>query len=232
MNSDYPVFYYKECDSTSTRARAFLESKQCSDYALFYADAQSAGRGRQGKSFYSPDKTGVYMSVIMPARTKLEDTVTVTARAAVAVCRTLCRLSQKPLKIKWVNDIYLQDKKVCGILCEKVGGHLIIGVGVNLETKKFPSELEGKAGSIGALDKGAVVSELADALFGMWSDDGYLGYYRENSCVIGKNITFVENGNEFYAKAVGIDENGGLIVENSEKSVKILRSGEISLYFC
>ena len=232
MKEKYQKFHYDICDSTSTRAREYINENPDVQYAVFTADGQSAGRGRQGKSFYSPKSTGLYMSVIMPAKMKLEDTVSVTSRAAVAVCRALCEMSALPLKIKWVNDIYLYDKKVCGTLCEKTGDRFIIGVGVNLTTEDFPEDIKNKAGSLGNIDKNELSQKITDGLFCMWQDTDYLDYYRENSCVIGKNITYIENNQEFFAKAVAIDQNGGLIVENAEKMLKILQSGEISVHFC
>ena len=232
MKEKYEKFHYAICDSTSTRAREYIKENPQTQYAVFTADAQSAGRGRQGKSFYSPEATGLYMSVVMPSKTSIEDTVSVTSRAAVSVCRALCDKSGLPLKIKWVNDIYLGDKKVCGILCEKTGDRLIIGVGVNLTTKEFPQDIKDKAAGIGDIDKGELADSIANGLFCLWDDADYLDYYRENSCVIGKNITYIENNEEFFAKAIAIDQNGGLVVENAEKMLKILQSGEISVRFC
>ena len=140
-------------------------------------------------------------------------------------------------KIKWVNDIYIDGKKVCGILVQSViqGGKVrgvCIGIGVNISTEDFPEELCGRAGSLGKeIDRNIFVARVCEKLiqFGAnISDRSYLDYYRKNSCVIGKDIKYYENNIEHFARAIGIDDNANLIV-NEDGEIKNLSSGEITV---
>ena len=238
--TDIQHFHFDECDSTNTRAKEYLKNNSC-DAALFTADTQSAGRGRCGKSFYSQKDCGVYMTFVKRTDLELCDTVFVTTFAACAVTRALERLTGTTLKIKWVNDIYLDNKKICGILTENVADiktgrskYVIIGVGVNL-TAAFPKELCDIAGNLGAFDKTEVTQSIVRELSTIGDDPhdrSYMEYYRAHSLVIGRNITYFENGKAFNAFAVDVDNDGGLVVQNSDKTVKTLRSGEISVRFC
>lgn len=122
---------------------------------LLVADSQTLGRGRCGRSFYSPACTGLYMTVIVPMGIPITSQVTMTTRVAVAVSKGLDKFINVKTGIKWVNDIYLDGKKVCGILCEAVNDYsagilkyAIIGVGVNLTTQNFPEEILASAGSV------------------------------------------------------------------------------------
>ena len=229
------IFRYDITDSTNTRAKEYVRQNDC-ECALFIANAQSAGRGRQGKSFYSPDSTGLYMTYVYKTDMALTDTVYITTAASVAVLEAIKQVSGKSPLIKWVNDIYLEGKKICGILCETVTDyktgrvtHLIIGVGINLETTLFPKEIEDIAGSLGSVDKDKL-SDLIVKNLEKYCINGepFLETYRQNSLVIGNDIVYIKNGVSHTAHATGIDDNGGLII-NENGTVMTLSSGEISV---
>lgn len=229
------IFRYDITDSTNTRAKEYVCKNDC-ERALFIANAQSAGRGRQGKSFYSPDSTGLYMTYVYKTDMALTDTVYITTAASVAVLEAIKQVSGKSPLIKWVNDIYLDGKKICGILCETVTDyktgrvtHLIIGVGINLETTLFPKEIEGIAGSLGSVDKDMLLDLIVKNIDKYCANGApFLETYRQNSLVIGKDIVYVRNGVSHTARALGIDSNGGLVIgENG--NVSVLSSGEISV---
>ena len=113
--------YYATVDSTNTEAKRLLNAGYRGNF-LVVADEQTAGRGRQGKQFYSPRGTGIYMTVVVHHGRRLQDAVSVTTAAGVAVCRAIEELTDKHPQIKWVNDVYIDDKKICGILTEAVVG--------------------------------------------------------------------------------------------------------------
>jgi BirA family biotin operon repressor/biotin-[acetyl-CoA-carboxylase] ligase len=156
----YDFFEYDEIDSTNLEAKRFVAKKSSATKQVFLAKRQTAGRGRLGRSFFSPEETGLYMSLLLQIDEKLLDTDLITPAAGVAVCRTIDFFYDEKGKkanpqIKWVNDIYLNKKKVCGILTEgilnpKEGkiSQVIIGIGVNLFEPKtgFPPEIENIAG--------------------------------------------------------------------------------------
>ena len=144
------VAFADEIDSTSAEARRWAECGGKAP-ALFVAERQTAGRGRLGRSFYSPSDTGIYMTLLLEIGEDFPDTAGLTSAAAVAVLRGTDRLTQGKTQIKWVNDILLDGKKICGILAESflVGDktYAAIGIGVNVSTKDFPEDIRGIAGS-------------------------------------------------------------------------------------
>lgn len=228
------VFYFDEIDSTNSEARRRILSG-LSLPALFVSRRQTAGRGRRGRSFYS--RGGLYMTLALPPQVTLDE-VPVTTLAAAAVAKALEELCGVDVGIKWVNDIFVSGKKVCGILAEAVADPdtgrplgLIIGVGVNLNTT-IPEELEGIAGSITCTR--VSYAELAEAiteklLTAFYSREEYMAYYRARSVVIGKDIRYTQNGVTYDAQAVGIDDMGGLTVRHTDGVTLTLTSGEITL---
>lgn len=235
--NELSVFYYPSIDSTNNQSKRLIAEGKCEDM-LIVAEEQTAGRGRQGKSFYSPALTGVYFSVVTHPMVELQNAVTSTTAAAVAVCRAIEGLTDKKPKIKWVNDVYLNDKKICGILTEAVTdfeaqtvSSVIVGIGTNIKTVSFPNEVE-NAGAIGEDIKRAelicaITNELIKISKGSWED--VISYYRSHSMIIGEKINFIKDGKVTPATAVEIDELGGLVVELENSQRITLRSGEISI---
>ncbi len=232
------VCCYDETESTSTLSRQLINGGETGKLVIT-AERQTGGRGRNGKSFYSLNDGSVYMSVVLHPNLEFADAVGVTTAAAVAVNRAIELVTGKVTDIKWVNDLYYEGKKICGILCEAVASKgivssVIVGVGINLAECSFPDELKDIAGSLSCDSslRAQLVAAVADGLFslefGALSDE-ILGEYRRKSMVIGKKIDFYINGEKNTATAVGIDAQGGLIIEKSDGSTDVLRSGEISL---
>lgn len=228
LKFDAEIFVFDTIDSTNIFAEKIAEKTD--KPVLVISESQTDGRGRNGKSFYSPS-TGLYLSFVTHPHTDFYSVNTVTCAASVAVVRAIEKLTDLQPKIKWVNDIYIDNKKVCGILCRALGGngqvkHLITGVGVNLFTKDFPDEIKDIAGSLNReLDINVFAAEIANNL--VFVSD-YMDEYKEKSCVIGKEITYLKNGTAYNAKAVDIDENGGLVVSDGKEKTT-LSGGEISL---
>lgn len=231
------VVAYRVTDSTNTRVIEL--AKNVYGNILVAAEEQTNGKGRQGKSFYSPAESGVYFSIVIHPQGTLNDVVFVTSAASVAVAKTIEEMTDLDPKIKWVNDIYVNDKKVCGILVQsivknsKVDG-LCVGIGVNISTTDFPDELGSRAGALGRdIDRNIFVAKVTEKLIDFSNNIGdrsYLDYYRKKSCVIGRNIKYIENNIEHFAMAVGIDDNANLIVDENGETKK-LSSGEITIRF-
>ncbi|MCC8073420.1 MAG: biotin--[acetyl-CoA-carboxylase] ligase [Clostridiales bacterium] len=231
------VLYYPTIDSTNNQCKRLLADGGDGIF-LVCADEQTAGRGRQGKSFYSPAMTGVYFSLVIHPKSSLQNAVTATTAAAVAVCRAIEKLTDKNPQIKWVNDVYLDGKKICGILTEAITNFelnivesVIIGIGININTVNFPKELD-TAGSLNARISrseliATVTKELVDIASGSYKE--FIDYYRSHSMIIGSNIQFFKNGKMTNATAVGIDKTGGLEVRLENGKQTTLRSGEISI---
>lgn len=226
-------------DSTNEEAkrRAIAGER---DTVLIVANEQSAGRGRMGRSFYSPKETGIYFSVLKTLDCPLDSGVTLTGAAAVAVMRAIRRVTGIQTGIKWVNDLYLNGKKVCGILAEALSGledhsrQIILGVGINLNTEIFPDELLTKAGALHA--DGVTRAELIAAIWqelehflSDFTDRSWLDDYRTHSTVIGKAITWIRDGESFCGTATGINRDGELEVKCESGALLTLRTGEISV---
>ncbi len=229
-------FFYKKhfesVDSTSTYAKN--NALHLSLPALITADEQFAGRGRWGNSFFSPKGTGLYMTLLIPAPENYE---LITPLTAVAVCTALESRGINP-QIKWVNDIFLNGKKVCGILTElyiqNEMKYISIGVGINLTTDRFPEELA----SAGCIELDCVKSELAEEiaesvlmLIGRQDNEIILEEYRKRLFILGKEISYKKNNTEYSAVAVDINKNCNLIVRLSNGETDVLSSGEISIKF-
>lgn len=237
LKGDIPLEYFTEVDSTNNVCKRMLADGREGAF-LVAANHQTAGRGRQGKSFYSPAGTGIYFSLVIRPNSSLQNAVTATTAAAVAVCRAIEALTDKKPQIKWVNDVYLDDKKICGILTEAVTNFedgtvdsVIIGIGINISTSDFPQELD-QAGSLGtAVNRNALIARIADELIQIAAADynAFIDYYRSHSYVLGKKINFIKNGRVTPATAIAIDKTGGLVVALDDKSTTTLRSGEISV---
>ena len=227
-----PVQALKETDSTNLRLKEWYRAGQITPPYLLTADSQTAGRGRLGRSFLSPPGTGLYMS-LLAAPPKGTDCGLITILAAVAVCRAIEETTGLQPKIKWVNDLFLRGKKVCGILAEGLGGPVIIGIGVNLRTPTggFPPE----AGPAGALDAdvgppalaGRIARYILDGLEKP-DDPAILDAYRQRMPLTGQTVHYSQNGQEKTAQVTGVAPDGGLMIQDDTGS-HTLRAGEVTL---
>lgn len=229
-------------DSTNTRARVLADQGAPHGFCVA-AEMQNGGRGRMGRSFFSPPGVGVYVSFILRPTMPAGEAVKMTTMAAVAVARAIEQLVDVSIKIKWVNDLYLNDKKICGILCESSidfqTGQLdygVVGIGVNVGKIEFPDELSGIATSIynetgRVVSPNALIGEIANQLERLCpglQGGLYMDEYRSRSNVIGREVTVLKGSECFAAVAEGIDDQGRLVVCHDGKS-EALGSGEISL---
>ena len=230
------VVRYDQIDSTNTEARR-IAAAGAGENTLIIARAQTAGRGRMGRSFYSPDGTGLYATLLYyPDRpiSELGGLTCATALAAAMAIEQLCGVSPR---IKWVNDLYLGGRKVCGILCESFGTEhgtaVAIGIGINLTTKDFPSEISGIAGSLQAkIDPEALALCICDHLLPyLQSGDNtlWLEGYRDRFLLSGMRVECITAKDRFPATVHGIDDTGALLVIKDDGAQHTLYAGEVSL---
>ena len=237
----------RETESTNAAVREYAEQGMQEGF-LLVAGEQTKGRGRYGRTFFSPQGTGVYFSLLLRPKGVLAQQGTgLTAMAAVAMCEAVKELSGKPTGIKWVNDIYVNGKKVCGILTEASMGlesgmldYVILGVGVNVYPPEtgFPESLVDKAG--------IVFDEMQDDMknrlialflenFGAYylkqSEKSYIEKYKEYSLVTGKQIQVLSEYGKREAYVLGIDDDCRLLVEYENGERATLSCGEISIAF-
>jgi len=236
------VQVYDTVDSTNTLAKR-LADEGAPEGAVVIASHQTAGKGTRGRSFYSPDQTGLYMSVVLRPTMHAKDALLITTAAAVAVCRAVERVSQKQPFIKWVNDIYCDGKKVCGILTEsvlKTGSamldYAVLGVGVNvsLPTSGFPKDIEQIAGTVfdTPTDASPLAALILDEFFSLYTALGersFVREYRERSCLLGREITVCNGGDTAKAVALDIDDDCRLVVRFENGDEQALSSGDVSV---
>ena len=231
--------------STNTLVKELATEKK--EGFVIVAGEQTAGRGRMGRSFFSPGDSGVYMSLLLKPQIKPEDAVQITTAAAVSVCKALEKLGVCGAKIKWVNDIFIGNRKVCGILTEssfnaqsKVLDFAVLGVGINIYEARdgFPDELKDIACAVFSKReenlRNRFIAEFINAFFIYYkelSSKKHLKEYKEKSCVLGKEINIIQGKNIRRGKAIDIDENCNLVAEISDGIIEKLYTGEISVRF-
>ncbi|MBR6259479.1 MAG: biotin--[Oscillospiraceae bacterium] len=238
---DIEIIVLRETDSTNNEAKRRLTAG-LNGTALITAEQQTGGRGRRGRAFSSPPGTGVYITLAVPADAAISDAVSSTARAATAAAAALEELTGREIKIKWVNDLYLDGKKISGILTEAVSDFetgvtqtLIIGIGINLKSEGLPEELRDIAGAIDdeKITRCELIGRVAGAILDIVADlkdKSYIEDYKARSMVLGREVTFSGGGFEAVTgRAIDIDGDGGLVVRLPDGTEKTLRSGEITL---
>ncbi len=230
------TFVFEEIDSTNSEAKRRATHGGVLP-VLVLAEGQSAGRGRLGRSFYSPEGAGLYMSLAYKVRGELSDAVTITSAAAVAVSLSLQELCHIDSGIKWVNDIYVDGRKVCGILAEAVScgeeNVIVVGIGINCTTKVFPDEIKDRAGSVGKVDRNALAVDIVKRILSYAENiekREWMAEYRRRSLVTGREISYTEKDVTKKARAVDIDNNGGLVI-NENGVIKTLSTGEITVRY-
>lgn len=238
LDEEIDIYTYKCLDSTNTQMKK-LAIDGGEDHSVVVAEQQNAGRGRFGRNFYSPAKEGIYMSVLLKNYKNIQDATIITIQTAIAVSRAIKRLYGLKIDIKWVNDLYYQGKKICGILTEAISDFesgmieaIIIGIGINVSTSKFPDELQNKATSLGlnGANRNQFIAEILKQLFAIINEDFNLVLveYKELSCVLNKEIEFNIKGQRYNGIARDINEFGNLVVKSNEHEM-VLSSGEISI---
>lgn len=239
------IILLNETDSTNIIAKE-LASEGAVHGTVVIAETQTAGRGRLGRSFYSPPGCGIYMSIIIRPDFGLETAQLITSCAACAAAEAAELLCGEKVSVKWVNDLYMNGRKICGILTEASLSletasldYAVIGIGLNVLSvrDKFSRELAEIASSVEdetgvRISRNRMCAELLNRL--EWHLDrieskSFLEDYRSRELLTGNMITANIGGVPSVVKAVGIDENAALIVELPDGSIRKVNSGEADL---
>lgn len=232
-------------DSTSLEAKRFaLEG--AADKTIVLANQQTAGRGRMGRSFFSPKGMGLYMSLILRPKLTGDRALLITTAVSVAVTRAIERLTAIPCKIKWVNDVFMGDKKICGILTEAITDFesgsidcVVIGIGINFCGKKedIPIELREIIGYLftekpQTLSRNQLAAEVITEVLAITENlqaDDFIEEYREKSLILQQEIEIIKGEERQSATAIDIDDKGGLVVETAAGERLTISSGEVSI---
>ena len=237
------ITIFEELDSTNNYLKK-LGSKGEKENQLVIASSQTGGRGRMGRTFYSPNGTGIYFSLLLHPEFSAEKSLFLTVMAAVSVAETVMKYNKNDVKIKWVNDVYIDGKKVCGILTEgsiyadKELEYAVVGIGINVIAPEngFPDEIEDIATAIfpGNTEeniKEKIVSEVVNRFFKMYKgfDTNYIKRYREYSYLIGKDINIISGENIRPATVIDITDDCHLLVKNESGELEEISSGDVSV---
>lgn len=245
LKNDCRVIVLENVDSTNNYLKKLAENGE-RENTVVIAECQSSGKGRLGRSFFSP-KSGLYMSILLRPTFSAEKSLFITAAAAVAVSDAIEEISGKTTGIKWVNDVFIGNKKVCGILTEaavdfETGGlyYAIPGIGVNIyhPADGFPPEIRDIAGAVFDTEPdekdlkqklaAAIINNFFDIYNNIESSD-FMQKYKQKSCILGKEIFVLRNETKTKATVLDIDEKAGLVVKYENGEVETLSSGEVSI---
>ena len=252
------IFFYDTTDSTNMRAKQLITEETSGagsksgdlNGTIISAGQQTAGRGRLGRSFFSP-KEGIYISIIIKPKFDISESTLVTVAAASAVAEAVDEVCgrEHETEIKWVNDIYLDKKKICGILTEGIADfesgqidYMITGIGINTSLEGFPRELKKTAGAIeGDWPRAKLIAEIMSRFLDYVSrieERRFMTTYREKSMLIGEDVlvyrgTYRKNPDDelegIPARVTGISDEGGLEIIKSDGSREILTTGEVTV---
>ncbi|HFU4055879.1 TPA: bifunctional biotin--[acetyl-CoA-carboxylase] ligase/biotin operon repressor BirA [Streptococcus suis] len=233
-----PVHLNADSDSTQLDAKQGIEAGHTSP-ALYLAPYQNRAKGRFGRPFYASKSGGIYMSLRLSPNVPFLEFKPYTILAAAAVVKAIQSLCDLDVQIKWVNDIYLGQKKVAGILTEAISSmenqrvtDVIIGVGINVLIDDFPKELRQTAGNLFDDQPPFARNQLITAIWKAFfetDEKELIALYKEKSLVVGQQVSFVENQVEFKGTAIAVTDTGNLVIQLDNGKAKIISSGEISL---
>ena len=242
---------HKTVASTNIIARE-LAINGAESGTVVIAEEQTSGYGRNGKSFFSPYGTGIYMSIILNLKKekKIFNSSFITTAAAMAVSKSIEEISNENTQIKWVNDVFINGKKVCGILTEGAFSfedgkldYAVIGIGVNVNFPKdgFPKELNNIAASINSKNnansntksdiRNILVAKILENLYDYYFNDvNFYEEYKKRSFLIGKKVSININNKEHIVKVLDIDKTFALVAEFQDGKIDKIVSGSIKKY--
>lgn len=240
----YQPILFDTLASTNETAKE-LATQGASEGTVVIAEHQTAGRGRMNRSFFSPKGTGIYMSLILRPNLLAKQSLWMTTAAATAVAEAIEAVTGKPTQIKWVNDVFCDGKKVCGILTEGAWNiengqfaYAILGIGINVTEPEngFPDALQSIAGAVSTnTDPSFRLRLLANVLERFWTDythlqdRKFLPRYQAKSLLQGKSVTVLRGEQSRRAVAGEIDDDFRLFVRYANGETEWLSSGEVSI---
>lgn len=240
---NFTILRFDTIESTNTEA--LNQAARGADEGLcVVARRQTAGRGRHGRQWTSPADAGLYFSVVLRPQIETRFFPLVTLMAAIAVYDTLEMLYPIECDIKWVNDIHVRGKKICGILAEaaetKKGAAIVLGIGINLKSDNFPPEISEIATSIEA-----ETGTMPEAEILLQNLTGNLSQYYEllggeagtekiraewtwrSSYADGKSVKVTTENEIILGATRGIETDGALRIETETGEIRVIRAGEV-----
>lgn len=202
------------------------------------ADEQTAGRGRRGRTWFSPPGSGLYVSTVLaPARARVDPrraTTLLTLASGVAIAEGIQASAGTRVELKWPNDVHASGKKLCGILAEAVRDVVVLGYGINLTTAAYPADLRDRVTSLEALrgtpvDRARVLVETLAALARRYADlldgrfDAILDAWRLRApAASGARVTWTTGRTDRTGRTAGIDDDGALLVKTETGTERVV----------
>lgn len=229
--------------STNALVKEYAAEGEAEGFILI-ANSQSAGKGRMERSFFSPGGTGLYMSILLRPKLPAEKSLYITTAAAAAAACSVEHISGQSASIKWVNDIFVNNRKVCGILTEASldpqNGEIkyaVLGIGMNIYPPQngFPGDLTNVAGFIASSGenlRARIAADFIDRFFVYYANLAEKPFYSEyvsRSFLIGKKVDIISPAESYAALITGIDDEFGLELILKDGSKRTLNSGEVSI---
>lgn len=240
LGAEFCVRTFSSCPSTNI---ALLEAAKqgALPRTLFVTAEQTNGRGRLGRSFFSPKDSGVYFSLLLQP-TEAQSPAVLTALSALAVCEAAEALGAADCSIKWVNDVYRNGKKCCGILTQGVyenarAVYAVVGIGANLVPPKtgFPADIKDRAGAFFAEDapllRERFTAEVTRRICEFLSQESsaFVPAYRARLNLLGKQVEVLRGEERFFATAHALQDDFSLLVQRADGAFVTLQSGEVTL---
>jgi BirA family biotin operon repressor/biotin-[acetyl-CoA-carboxylase] ligase len=238
----YDIELMEKVSSTNDYLKTLAFDKQ--EGYVCIADYQEKGKGRNGRSFYSPKQKGIYMSFLLKPTLSVYESLKITACASVALWEAIKKNYKIDSKIKWVNDIFIDEKKIGGILCEASlemntarMDYMVVGIGVNVHKQEFAKDLALVASSIEEfsdkiISRNQIIKDILNSFYKYYNEidkNTFLPIYKEHSSVLHKDIMVYEKNYSYPAKVLDIDTNASLIIEKDDGSTLTINSGEVSI---
>lgn len=235
QNFNFQIF--DTIDSTNIYAKKIV--KKLTKNTIIISNSQTNGQGKFGKSFFSPANTGIYMTIVLKDNIDTTKVFSITFLCALAVCKAIEKLTDIKPKIKWINDIFVNNKKCCGILTEcetnfktNISNNIIAGIGININTVKFPKDLKDIAVSLqqNNINKNQMIAEIINNFFKFYTNlniKQVIEKYKKYCFVLGKDICYTKENIKHIAKALDINDSGNLIVKDINGNLQTLEYEEI-----
>lgn len=240
------IYYHQSLESTNNLAKQIAKEHK-GEGAVVISEEQTQGRGRLGRSWTSPRKKGVWMSIVLKPKIEPTEASKLTQITAASVYRALSEMGVET-SIKWPNDIILNDKKLCGILTEMSSemiqiNYMVVGIGinVNLSLEDIPVDIREKATSLKIeygkdFNRKELVARILnnfEYFYDLFTCRGdiseAIAICREKSILIGKKVRVIERNNEIEREAIDLTDKGELVVKDSKGDTSVLISGEVSV---
>ena len=251
LPGDHPwqnqIYWFDSIDSTNNRAKE-IAAKGAPHGTVLIAGHQTAGRGRLGRTFQSPVGMGVYLSVILRPNCPPEQIMHLTCAAAVAMCDAVAMAVHVRPGIKWTNDLVLGKRKIAGILTElsvnsktNLVDYAVVGIGINCcqDISDFAPEIQSFAGSLSMvtgkeIDRSRLAAAMIQSLHKMWDSlflprSVVMNQYRADCVTVDKDVSLLRGDEVRHGHAIGINDQGALIVRFPDCTTEAVNSGEVSI---